>query len=223
MYLYWYHLKEHRSTDVATEGYIGITNNLVDRHYAHSSGRTNAHLRNAFKKYGTSIIKTILFEGSENECQALEKTLRPTAKIGWNLAIGGGIPPSNLGKKHTTETKNKIGLGNKGKNLGRLSHFKGNSNRWDTKQKKMIGLVHKDKVITTKHREAISEKNRGTNHPRSTPITLVNILTPSIKYTFINMREASEILMLSYPSLRSQFRLRTKSFNKKGWKILFTD
>lgn len=34
-------------------------------------------------------MKNIVFEGSENDCYALEVKLRPKFQIGWNEAIGG--------------------------------------------------------------------------------------------------------------------------------------
>jgi hypothetical protein len=51
-------------------------------------------MANAISKYGwDNLIKTILVVADEKYCYDLERKLRPTDGIGWNLVIGGGKPP----------------------------------------------------------------------------------------------------------------------------------
>jgi len=95
--IYWLHLSEH--TDYNTQGYIGVSQNPDKRwsdHLKEISNKThkNSHLIHAVKKYGwESIIKEILVVGTEAYCYDLEKTLRPTSKIGWNISPGGHHGP----------------------------------------------------------------------------------------------------------------------------------
>jgi len=218
-YVYWYHLNE--TDDKYFKGYVGITTNLKERHWHHKTGRTNNHLANAFNKYGeTAIIKTILLTGTVEECLQLEIKLRATANIGWNIEPGGGVAPDCSGRIHSQETKDKIGKGNKGKNAGKVSPFKGITGRYTKETRALIGSYHKGKTITVMHRKAISDKNSGVNHHRSKPIQLIHIDNPEVIKIFVNMREAAQQLNLNYPSLRDQKRSGRTTFNRKGWKIL---
>ena len=72
-YVYWVHSEEE--TDMFTEGYIGITNNI--------KGRLSKH-----KNKGS--IREILLVGSLHYCREIEYKLRPTPGIGLNIAQGGG-------------------------------------------------------------------------------------------------------------------------------------
>lgn len=89
-FVYWIHLKEH--TDIDTQGYVGVAMNFelrMQKHYLKTS-RGNTHFGRAIRLYGwKNLIKTVVFEGSDNDCYALEMQLRPKFQIGWNEAIGG--------------------------------------------------------------------------------------------------------------------------------------
>jgi hypothetical protein len=58
-------------------GYIGVTVNLRNRLKWHRA------------KQERIFEYRILFEGTEQECYALEAAMRPEAFIGWNMALGG--------------------------------------------------------------------------------------------------------------------------------------
>lgn len=94
-YIYWYKLKEH--SDPYTEGYIGITKNIVNRHKAHlwqaKAGKVT-HFTNAIKKYGEASILHEVLEVCPNKdiARYLEEQYRPSEGIGWNMATGGVIP-----------------------------------------------------------------------------------------------------------------------------------
>lgn len=97
----------------------------------------NKKFSNAIAKYGwDNLIKTIVLIAEEKYCYEIEKSIRPKKEIGWNIAIGGGKPPitksrgvdyvsplkgvprntpwmigrspSNKGKTHSEQTKQKI-------------------------------------------------------------------------------------------------------------------
>lgn len=215
-YVYWYHLPEH--TNKESEGYIGITNDLVTRHWYHSTGRTNKHLQNAFNKYGDLIQKDILYEGTREDCLTMEVKLRPLDNIGWNICKGGGDAPNWKGKFHSEETKRKISESNKG--ISKPNSWKGKTNRYSEEHRKHLGSFHKGKTISEEHKKAITEKNSGKNNSKSKEIKLVHKDAPTTELKFCNMREASEKLNISYPSLRSQVRRGSKGFNKAGYKVI---
>src|ERR1700735_5085170 len=80
------------------EGYIGVTRHPERRLREHRISNENPHLAAAFKLYGDVITMRILMVGEEDYCYEVENKLRPTRKIGWNIAMGGEKPPSPLGK-----------------------------------------------------------------------------------------------------------------------------
>ncbi len=91
MSLYWIRLPEH--TDMESEGYIGITNNINRRFKEHRDmGRKTTHLQNSIRKYKSeNLIWEVIYTGCENYISELEYAYRPKPNIGWNSAIGGGI------------------------------------------------------------------------------------------------------------------------------------
>ena len=107
--VYWIAHKDH--TDIFSQGYVGVSNNVEYRWNTHKSLKTNVHLKNAINKYGwDNLVKKVVLIGEEDYCLEIENKLRPADKIGWNLVCGGGKPPSALGKKFikSAETRQKI-------------------------------------------------------------------------------------------------------------------
>jgi len=85
---------------MALDGYVGVSKSakkrwLYGHKWAHSKGRhDNSLLANAISKYGwDNLIKTVLVVAEEEYCYDIERKLRPTNNVGWNLAMGGGKPP----------------------------------------------------------------------------------------------------------------------------------
>lgn len=123
--VYWIAHKDH--TDIFSQGYVGVSNNVDYRWNTHKSLKTNVHLKNAINKYGwDNLVKKVVLIGEEDYCLEVENKLRPGDKIGWNLVCGGGKPPSSLGKKfhRSAEARQKMSLArlggipwNKGKPL----------------------------------------------------------------------------------------------------------
>ena len=96
--VYWIHAQHH--TDVTSDGYIGVSKNaktrwLYGHKYAHRKGcHDNPYLANAISKYGwENLVKEVVLIAEEQYCYDIENKLRPTNKIGWNLAVGGCKPP----------------------------------------------------------------------------------------------------------------------------------
>lgn len=92
--LYWIHYEEH--TDPLVDGYVGITKNFDDRIKSHKTNKKHKHIKN---RLDSGAIVKILAEGlTKEEAEKLEFNYRPKENIGWNLAVGGNIPPSRKGK-----------------------------------------------------------------------------------------------------------------------------
>jgi hypothetical protein len=96
--VYWIRAAHH--SDLMSEGYIGVSKNATNRwvyghKWAHTRGRhENPRLSNAITKHGwENLVKTVLVVADESYCYELESKLRPSEKIGWNLATGGCKPP----------------------------------------------------------------------------------------------------------------------------------
>lgn len=116
-WVYWLHLETH--TDIATEGYVGITTLGVEeryrRHVSASKRLTGrgARVRYAISKHSSQIVVTTLLEGSVEYCQYIENRLRPRESVGWNLAIGGAATAA--GRKNSEEHIRKVAEANKGR------------------------------------------------------------------------------------------------------------
>ncbi len=96
--VYWLRLPEH--TDMFTEGYVGVSSKSKLRWNQHLVRKENAHLKNAIQKYGwANIVKQVILISNRDYCLGIEKKLRPTSSVGWNIAAGGGNPPSDFGVK----------------------------------------------------------------------------------------------------------------------------
>lgn len=95
--IYWIRAKDH--TDITCQGYVGVAKSASKRWWGHkwalNAGRhDNPLLSNAVKKHGwDNLVKEIVLVSEESYCYETEAKLRPSEKIGWNLAIGGCKPP----------------------------------------------------------------------------------------------------------------------------------
>ena len=109
--VYWIHLEEH--TDIFSQGYVGITTqSLEDRLYDHvalaQSGGTTT-LSNAIRKYSDRLVVEPILVSTRSYCLGIEKSLRPTDRIGWNRAQGGG-GGGMAGVRHSESARARISL-----------------------------------------------------------------------------------------------------------------
>jgi len=221
--LYWYHLPEHN--DPKSQGYIGITNNLESRKSGHKYAALTKKLPykfyNAYRKYQDDLIVEVLHTGNVEEITAKEIEYRPTEMIGWNSAIGGGFPPDITGRKHSEETKRKIGDAHKGVSKG-SSPFKGMTNRYSDETKALIGSYHKGKTISNAHKKAISEKMSGANSPKSNWECFSHRDDLSVMHMFVSQKQAAEHMGSPYSSVRAQVQMYKNkglnNYNRKGWR-----
>lgn len=121
---YVYHIK---LPDMGLDqGYIGISQNPKERWASHKRGKSGYPVQNAINKYSDKVeYKIVDCFSTLKEALWLEYTLRPLPRLGWNVAVGGGLPPDsagennpNFGKQASEETKAK-------QSKARLGRFSG--------------------------------------------------------------------------------------------------
>ena len=100
-YVYW--LYDDTCVRPGWDGYIGVTRDPEKRLYEHSRS----------KRHPPGFKMMIMIEGFRETCFLYEFTLRPHARIGWNIAPGGA-QGFHFGIPRSEETKKKIGDGNRG-------------------------------------------------------------------------------------------------------------
>jgi hypothetical protein len=102
-----------------SQGYVGVSKNVKIRWGQHLK-YGNPHLQNAIKKYGwKNLVKEVILVSDNQYCLEIETKIRPNEGIGWNIIVGGGMPPNRAG---TTNIKNSTRL--QGKTGNKSSSFK---------------------------------------------------------------------------------------------------
>ena len=95
-----YHICKRQDVGNLKVGYIGVTENFDWRkkqHYKYS--HSNQYLQKCIKKYDT--VMYCVAEADKISILEMEKWLRPTPVVGWNIVEGGGLPPNASGRKWT--------------------------------------------------------------------------------------------------------------------------
>lgn len=111
-----YHICREGDVGNLEAGYIGISSEYEERWSRHKAGYSGSVIVNrAYEKYD-DIVENIVVIGSKEYCQEIEGKLRPSERMGWNIARGGGLPPNLSGKVMSNEQKAKIGKSNGGQN-----------------------------------------------------------------------------------------------------------
>lgn len=170
--LYWIRLPEH--LDMFSEGYIGISKDANARWKWHRKSKENPHLKSAIEKYGFDhLVKQVVLIADKAYCLEIEQKLRPSTKIGWNIAVGGGSPPSsknktsfvkgftpwNKGVPMDDETKAKVSAAK----MGVSSWNKGKPMSEEAKAK--VSAAKKGKLPSSDAVERLAAANRGKKRP----------------------------------------------------------
>lgn len=95
---YLYHICRAADKYNFSVGYIGISTRPSKR-WASGGYKDNPHLSSALKLYN-DVIRYVVIVSTVKGCLRREAKLRPTKNIGWNIAAGGGMPPSPKGSKN---------------------------------------------------------------------------------------------------------------------------
>lgn len=113
--VYWIRAPHHK--DIVTEGYVGVSVTGASArfrgHRAAAKMGSTLPVHNAIRKYGDAIVLETILNGSPDYCYLMEGKLRPTPRIGYNISVGG--TSTNLGSKHTPETRAKMSIKSKGR------------------------------------------------------------------------------------------------------------
>ena len=122
------------------------------------------------QKYGwDNLVKEVVLIADEDYCLDIENKLRPSDRIGWNIVMGGGKPPSALGKKFVRSEKWKENQ--RLSKLGKPAWNKGLKLTEEQKSKQFnLAEYMKDKVRPMKgksHSEQTKEKIRQTKLSQS--------------------------------------------------------
>lgn len=81
------------------QGYVGISTNPFHRFGQHKRSKLDYPINRAIRKYGDLLKFSIIAAfDTEHEAKWQEYTLRHKRGMGWNAAVGGGIPPKSTRK-----------------------------------------------------------------------------------------------------------------------------
>jgi len=142
--VYWIHHPTH--TDMFSQGYVGVSVDAERRWEEHFKKSDNRHLKSAINKYGwDTLVKKQILIANKQYCLDMEKKIRPTDNIGWNLVTGGGFPPIRYGNKDR---------------LGQASWNKGLA--WSDEMRQKFSDAHLGKVVWNKGKTGLQTAwNKG--------------------------------------------------------------
>jgi hypothetical protein len=86
-FVYWLHLPEH--TDMMTEGYVGVTDDLDWRLECHKRTPNNRILKQVIPPNKDRLMMDVILEADKKTCFKKERELRGGKDIGWNVRRGG--------------------------------------------------------------------------------------------------------------------------------------
>ena len=143
--VYWIHKPEH--TDITKQGYVGITQSMAkDRWLNHQSAsrrtpdKNCAVLNRAIRKHKDLIYEVVLVADTREYCERIEGLLRPTNRIGWNIARGGMPVDTMMGGIANRERWIKYWIDNPNEAATRW---------WETEQ----ALLNKQAIVKRKARK----------------------------------------------------------------------
>lgn len=174
------------TNEITKKAYIGqTTRSLKERWSEHCSHKKNNYFRNAIKKYGSNVwFQEILEEINDinllNEREIYWISYYDTFNNGYNLTSGGNqatdisletrerMRLSQLGRKHSEETRKKMSKATKGTKLSserleknRISHI-GIKRSDDSKRKQSLAVkgIPKSEDFKEKMRKPKSEETK---------------------------------------------------------------
>lgn len=163
-----------------SEGYIGFTSADSSKRWCEhvfDSGRNSQYpIHRAIRKYGKDLEFKVICIGSAEYCLEIERKLRPSRNIGWNVCVGGGAP--GLGRILTAEHRAAVSRAQKGRIRTaeeRLKVSLASTGRFPSAEiRAKLSASAKAKVFKPEHKKNISMAKRGipsTNgawmHPRA--------------------------------------------------------
>lgn len=203
--VYW--IGSDNSQDIFKSGYIGVSKDLKKRLSAHENNPSNYRLKNAINEYGwNNLIKKVILIADKDYCIEMEKKLRPSGGIGWNLMAGGGNPPLVKTNKHM---------------IGKTPWNKGV--KMSEKSKKKLSNSLKGKIAWNKGTKGVMVAwNKGTETPEEVRIkqSLAKKGKPSVRLGMKHSPEAIEKMKLAHKGVIVSEETRAKlSLASKGRKF----
>jgi predicted GIY-YIG superfamily endonuclease len=144
-YVYWIHLKDQ--WDPTEDGYIGVSQDPEQRFKQHRK-TTNPMLAEGMKN--PDVVMDIMFVGSYECAMMRERCFRPRPNMGWNINIGGKVPPNQKGKPKSEKTKLLISQNNVG--------MKGKKHSEETKEMMRLNRKKNPSFAGKKHSEETKKK-----------------------------------------------------------------
>ena len=91
-YVYWVRRSIH--SDIKTEGYVGITDDIDRRFKQHRDSvdlvNYTSVITEALREHDDIVFDIVETCNDREDAKAMERSLRPEYRIGWNVAKGGG-------------------------------------------------------------------------------------------------------------------------------------
>jgi predicted GIY-YIG superfamily endonuclease len=205
--VYWIHY--NYETNIATQGYVGVTKNLKRRIKGHKDDckcRPSRAVPTVVNERGTKdlVIETIA-EGNKDAMYALELELRPLPDIGWNRRAGG------YKTVHSSKSKTKISKANRG-NVGR----KGQHNTKSHIAKMVATRMAKGNY---KHKEETKAKiAESTKYGKSHAAKKIQLTISGKKYSYDCIKECCDVHNLKYSTVRSRLR-KSMNHNINGYAV----
>jgi len=146
-YVYWIRRSIH--TDIKTEGYVGITYNIDQRFKQHRDSvdllNYTSVITEALREHDDIVFDIVKTCDNREDAKAMERSLRPEYRVGWNVAKGGGGRPNT---PHTEEAKERM----------RISALNRPPVTKETREK--MSESHTGLRKSAEHRRKIGEANR---------------------------------------------------------------
>ncbi len=224
-FVYWIHKKEH--TDIYTEGYVGITNNVEKRWSSHKTSGRCLHLTNAIEKYGAdNLVWEVVFTGDYIDCELKENHYGPSFDIGWNILIGGGNSKASVGRTLPENHRKNISLGNTGKVLSEETKQKiseaNTGNVMSEEARKKMSASKLGKPMSEDTKAKIAHANKGKTHgvknlrpPTGKPVKCVET-----GVVYGSAKEAAEQLNINHSNITQTCKGTRKTAGGFAWKYL---
>lgn len=154
--------------------YIGQTvNSLRQRWVGHCNTKAKTAIASAIKKYGKENfeIKVIARANSINELNYREiyyiKLFNSLSPVGYNLTYGG---QGSVGKKHSTETKEKMSTAHKNK----PAHNKGKARTIIERKRISLGSMGRIQSLSTRIKISQKHKNKKLSESTKQKLSTLN-------------------------------------------------
>lgn len=163
--LYWIRHISH--DDMFTQGYIGVSKygmaKRLREHYFDASRGSSNTVHKAMRKYGEGIVATEILRADPEYCLEVERKLRPSPGIGWNICAGGSAP--QLGRALTQFQKDCVSRAQKGRprtdDERRKVSEKSKGRKPSEEARRKMSERAKARGFTEEHKRNISIAKRG--------------------------------------------------------------